>query len=209
MILPRQIPGVAFGAAEDGDPRRDHIIRARLSTELGISTEWVTIDQVHGADVLLATGAAHLGDADGIISSTAGLPVAIATADCVPVVLRGEFTIAVLHAGWRGISAGIVEAGARGIADAGDAVRCAVIGPHIGPCCYEVTPNIVEAVGGHAGSTKTGRLSADLAASVRSRLPEIEVFAVGSCTMHGRGFHSHRRDGATERQVTVAWIPPG
>lgn len=206
MILPRGFPGVAFGEASDGDPRYDETVRRTMSEGLGIAAVWATIDQVHGADILVATDPGRLGEADGIASSAVDLPIAIATADCVPVVLRGDFTIAVAHAGWRGIASGVVEAAVRAVSETGDVVRSAVLGPHIGPCCYAVTPSVVDAIGGHGGTTTTGRLSADLSGAVHSRLPGIEISGVESCTMHDNRFFSYRRNGTGKRQVTVAWI---
>ncbi len=209
MILPPGFPGVAFGEASDGDPRRDESSRSRISEELGISSQWALIDQVHGTEVVAASAPGHYGEADGIVSGTSGLPLAIATADCVPVVLLGEFTIALLHAGWRGIAKGIIDAGVRGIEEAGDYVRLSVIGPHASSCCYEASTEVVEAVGGHSARTSSGKYAADLAAAVRSRIPEGDASTLGVCTMHDARFHSYRRDGTEKRQVTVAWIPQG
>lgn len=207
MIRPAGFPGVAFGEGDDGDGRKDPAPRNRTSDDLGIPQQWATVDQVHGADVVVASQPGDLGEADGIMTSVIGLPIAIATADCVPIVLLGRDSIAVVHAGWRGLSAGVIGATQRRFADAGDAPVTALVGPHIGPCCYEVGPEVIDAVGGHAATTTDGSLSLDLVSVVRSQLDGVPVVDLEACTMHNVAFHSFRRDGTAQRQVTVAWIP--
>jgi purine-nucleoside/S-methyl-5'-thioadenosine phosphorylase / adenosine deaminase len=209
MIRVRGFPGVAFGEARDGDPRSDPEAGRRFSEALGIQEAWALIDQVHGSDVVVATGPGRLGEADGIMTSVPLLPIAVATADCVPVVLSGRRSVAIVHAGWRGVAAGVVLEASKRMGDRGDSVRAGVIGPHIGPCCYEVGTEVVESIGGFAGSTRSGALSVDLGHAVRAQLPGVDVTALGRCTMHDNAFHSHRENATPHRQVTVTWIPQG
>jgi YfiH family protein len=200
------IPGVAFGTAADGDGRLDRRARDRISAELGISTEWATVSQVHGADVVDARRPGHHGDADAIFTSVPGLPVTVATADCLPVVVAGTTSIGIAHAGWRGVASGVVPALVAAMRSAGDEPQVAEIGPHIGPCCYEVGPDVIEAIRGHTGTTRTGRLSADLAAAVTRQLDGIPVVGTSVCTKDDERFASYRRNGTALRQVTVAWL---
>ena len=207
MIRPRGLPGIAFGDITDGDPRRDLDARADMARELGIQDSWAVIDQVHGSRIALAEAAEQLGEADGILTDTPMLPVAIATADCLPVVLVGRNSVALVHAGWRGAAAQIVREASRLFSERGDTVENAVIGPHIGPCCYEVGQEVVDALGGRQTRTTEGAMSVNLADAVRDQLPGIVVTNGFGCTMHDDRFHSFRRNATPRRQVTVAWIP--
>jgi copper oxidase (laccase) domain-containing protein len=113
----------------------------------------------------------------------------------------------IVHAGWRGVVAGVVRQAVHVMEAKGDRACGAVIGPHIGPCCYEVGPDVVDAIGGHGAMTKSGRPSVDLGAAVREQLGGIDVEDTGMCTMHEPRFHSYRQDATKQRQVAVAWIP--
>jgi YfiH family protein len=207
MIRTRGFPGIAFGEANDGDPRRDLAARTAVSDALGISDEWVLVDQVHGSRVVVATGPGHLGPADGIVTRVPELPVVIATADCVPVVMIGKDSVGVIHAGWRGVAAGIVPEASRIMRHAGDEVLKALIGPHIGPCCYEVGDEVVASIGGYEESTTSGSRSVNLAAAIRHQLSGVDVRDASACTMHDNRFNSFRDNATPRRQVTVAWIP--
>jgi YfiH family protein len=109
--------------------------------------------QVHGAVVVRAEAclAAEPAEADGVISLRGGPPVGVVTADCVPVLLASDdgAGVAALHAGWRGLAAGVLEAGVRALAEASGAAPggfAAGVGPHIGACCYEVDEPVLEAL---------------------------------------------------------------
>ncbi|MBK5218338.1 MAG: polyphenol oxidase family protein, partial [Thermoleophilia bacterium] len=139
------------------------------------------------------------------------------TADCLPVALRGPGGVAILHCGWRGLAAGIV---AKGVA----AVRAtdAAIGPGIGPCCYEVGPEVLDAF---ANLSADGPISGDMGPkSAHRRLDLVEVArrllgeagverveVAGLCTScEAELFFSHRRDGGrTGRQGGLAWLDAG
>jgi hypothetical protein len=207
MIRPRGFPGIAFGEITDGDPRSAHTARAAMARELGIPDSWAIIDQVHGTDIAVASAPGHFGEADGILTDVPMLPMAIATADCLPVVLVGSKSVAVVHTGWRGAAAQIVREAHQLFSERGDTVENAVFGPHIGPCCYEVGQDVVDAVGGYQRETTEGTMSLDLADAVRNQLPGIVITDGFGCTMHNDRFHSFRQNATQKRQVTVAWIP--
>ena len=131
----------------------------------------------------------------------------VLTADCVPVVLGAGGAVAALHAGWRGLAAGVLEEGVRALHDVGgvgDAV--AVVGPCAGACCYEVGDE-VHAV--FVGAHRHGR-AIDLRAIARERLRAAgidEVRDVGGCTICEKRFFSYRREGARAgRQAGLAWL---
>ena len=201
------IPGVAFGTASDGDGRSDTTARALISAELGIPEEWAIISQVHGAHVAVGDEPGHHGDADAVLTSVPGLPITVATADCLPVVIAGGTSIGLAHAGWRGVAAGVVSRLVDSMRSEGDDPTIAEIGPHIGPCCYEVGSEVVDAVGGFARTTRDGSRSVDLAAAVRAQLDGITTIVSAACTMDDSRFESHRRNATPHRQVTVAWLP--
>ncbi len=207
MIRPRGFPGIAFGEAVDGDPRSDVSVRSTFSQRLGIPDSWAIVDQVHGSTVVNSAEAGHLGRADGILTRVPMLPIAIATADCVPVVLVGAESVAIVHAGWRGVAAGVITQASRMMSRTGDSVLRAAIGPHIQACCYEVGVEVVDAIGGHGATTTSGTLSVDLASAIREQLSDVDVVGSAACTMHDDRFHSYRQNATSKRQVTVAWIP--
>jgi YfiH family protein len=162
-----------------------------------------------------------------MLSDRPGLLLAIATADCVPVLLarRDGKEVAALHAGWRGAQAGIVETFADLVRARGGAPGdwVAATGPAAHPCCYEVGTEVVEGfvarwdyeAGFVAARQASGAWRLDLPAIVRRQLEGIGVHAVASrseCTMcHAKSdgrptFHSYRRDRATRTPVVdVHW----
>ena len=181
--------------------------------------------QIHGIDVVRASecGATLQPEADAVVSSEAGVPVGVITADCVPLLLAtgSGAVVAAVHAGWRGLAAGVVEAGIDALrheaAASGDDSTAtgsrivAAIGPHIGACCYEVDEPVLEALenrfpydiqGSLTPSRNSGRALLDLATLVRAELARLDVdpSLVGdvprSCTRcDALRFHSYRRDG--------------
>ena len=190
--------------------------------------------QVHGARV--ATSEACSGDdpaeADAVVSCSAGVAIGVLTADCVPILLsaaRGG-AVAAVHAGWRGLALGVVAAGV-------DALRrlvapqeplVAVIGPHIGACCYEVDEPVLDALearfphdlAGALQPARPGHGMLDLGLLVRAELAAsgIPAAALGAladaCTCcDARRFHSHRRDGPRagrlQHFIRARALPPG
>lgn len=184
--------------------------RRRLAAVLGFAPEQVVhARQVHGTRLLDHRD--RLGkavEADGHVVREAGLAALVFVADCLPVALRGPGGVAMVHAGWRGLAGGILGAGAEAV----DATAAA-IGPGIGPCCYEVGDEVLEAFAGLGEGVAADRML-DLGEAARGLLAEAGVERVevaGLCTSCERGlFFSHRRDrGRTGRQAGVAWIEGG
>lgn len=207
MIRPEEAPGVAFGTAADGDPRRDQDAARSLASELGISSEWAWVRQVHGAGVVAVTEPGLAGEADAVITVEPGLPVAVSVADCLPVAVIGASGAGMAHAGWRGVVAGVVDATVAAMVDAGAEPHTAVIGPGIGPCCFEVGPDVAQRFDGSGSLTTWGTTSVDLIAAVREQLGDLRVVELDACTHHDRRFHSFRRSATSARQFGVAWLP--
>ncbi|MEE9608598.1 MAG: polyphenol oxidase family protein [Myxococcota bacterium] len=172
--------------------------------------------QVHGAGVVDADqcGGPEPPAADAVVCAAAGVPVGILTADCVPILLassRGS-AVAAIHAGWRGLARGVVAAGVDALRGAAldEPELVAAIGPHIGPCCYEVDDPVLDALSprfardleGALRPARAGHALLDLGALVRLALVTagLAASAVGAlpdaCTRCDRErFHSYRRDG--------------
>jgi polyphenol oxidase len=168
--------------------------RRRLCAEIGADPERLTVNyQTHSAVVRRAAAAERGEPGDGLWTAEPGVPMLVLTADCVPVALarRDEVALGVLHVGWRGLLAGIVESGVRAV---GGRVAAAV-GPAIGPCCYDVGPEVAARF--DADLVRAGKL--DLWGAVERRLREAgcdEVERLDVCTHCNPDlFFSYRRDG--------------
>jgi YfiH family protein len=183
----------------------------------GLPIQW--LEQVHGTQVIRADPrtAREVPVADGAWTSEKALVLAVLTADCLPVVLadRDFSCVAVVHAGWRGLVGGVLEAGCRALP-----VPPAVawLGPAIGPEAYEVGRDVLGAVDALpiAGDGLTRRMHGSekgyldlfaLAARLLSAEGVAEVYSERRCTFTDTGFYSYRRDGQTGRMVTLAWLP--
>jgi polyphenol oxidase len=174
--------------------------RRRLCAEIGAELEPLALNrQIHSTLVHRAAAGARGEPGDGLWTDEPGLPVLAMTADCLPIALvrdAGESpAVAVLHAGWRGLLTGIVAAGA-GVIDG--AFRAAV-GPAIGPCCYEVGPEVAGPFAAAYGDDVVRGRKLDLwTASERAlrAAGAVDVERVDLCTAcNPELFFSHRRTG--------------
>jgi YfiH family protein len=145
--------------------------------------------------------------ADGHASAAEGVAAMVLAADCLPVVLGAQGAVAAVHAGWRGLVAGVLEEGVRALREVGGSGEVvAVLGPCAGPCCYEVGEEVHAAF---RGAHREGRLI-DLRAIASDRLLAAgvaEVRDVVACTICDERYFSHRREGERAgRQAAVAWL---
>jgi hypothetical protein len=192
--------------------------RRRLAAAVGIEPRYVPVGmQVHKADIAVhespqepspfAEPGTPLEEVDGHVVRRPGLAPLVLTADCLPVALAGPGGVAMLHCGWRGLAAGIVARGAA-IVEA----TAAAIGPAIGPCCYEVGPEVSDAFAGLGEGIVDGRLLdlPEVARRLLARAGVERVESAGLCTFcEPELFFSHRRDaGRTGRMGNLAWIEP-
>jgi YfiH family protein len=207
-----------LGLLTDDEPGRVAENRLRLYNAVSVDEETVTWPrQVHGAGVIRAATRGVSGsepqapEADGVWTDEPGSALLVVTADCLPVALvrlDGTPALALLHVGWRGLLVGIVAAGRAAL---GRGPVAAVIGPGIGPCCYEVGEEVAgpvrEAFGD--GLDRHGRLDLPGAVERALRAAGVErVERLGRCTScDSDRFFSHRRDGGvTGRQGALARI---
>ncbi|MGH2879751.1 MAG: polyphenol oxidase family protein [Solirubrobacteraceae bacterium] len=145
--------------------------------------------------------------ADGHATAATRVGAMVLAADCIPVVLGSQGAVAAVHAGWRGLAAGVLEQGVQALRDVGGVGEIvAVIGPCAGACCYEVGEQVHVSFG---GAHRNGRLI-DLRAIAHDRLRAAgvaEVLDVDVCTICDERYFSYRREGAgAGRQAAVAWL---
>jgi hypothetical protein len=167
--------------------------------------------QVHSARVLQATPASRGEHADGLWTDEPNLPILAMSADCLPIVLArtgADKAVAVLHAGWKGLLAGIVESGVQAL---GGGTLEAAVGPAIGPCCYEVGEEVAAPYRERFGEDVMRGRNLDLWTSAERALRAAGVEQVerfDRCTScEPETFFSHRRDaGVTGRQGVIAYV---
>jgi polyphenol oxidase len=180
--------------------------------------------QVHGAGVARAHECAGGIDADAVIARGSTGPVGVVTADCVPVLAASADgrAVAAIHAGWRGLAAGVIEAGIEALRREAPGERLrAVIGPFVGPCCYEIDAPVLDALR-HFGAdldaattaSRPGHHWLDLGALSRSALRragvsprELGAIERGCTSCDAQRFHSYRRDGPRAGRL-VHWVVP-
>ena len=193
--------------------------RRRLAEALpGEAVCW--LNQVHGVNVVEAAPEV-VPDADAHWTAAPNLPLAVLTADCLPVVLmaRDASCVGIAHAGWRGLAAGVLESLLAAM-PAEPASITAWLGPAISAAAYEVGPEVKatfeQQCGEESGdcfhpSRRQGHWMADLWALARLRLGRAGVSEItgGDRCTHGESAHffSHRREGpATGRMATLVWL---
>lgn len=223
------LPESALNLGTFTDDPRDNILenRRRLSVALGAAS-WplITVRQIHSAIVHRVETPPVSGEeatADALIGHQAEVLLAVQTADCLPILLADRRTgaIAAVHAGWRGTLAGIV---ARTVEQMQQAFQTqpadllAAIGPAIGPCCFEVGPEVVSLfseawpdtqslVSPPPSGLSTGKAHFNLGLANRRQLrhaglADSSIFESRLCTIcHNDRFFSYRFELGAERPV--------
>ena len=179
---------------------------------------WSWVRQVHGSHVVMVDepggGAGQTGDA--LASTAPGAALAILTADCAPVAMCGDNgSMAAVHAGWRGLAGGVIEAAAGALRDTGADRIVAALGPCIHAECYEFSAGDLDAVAARLGpavrgATADARPALDVPAAVRAALSSAGVELVHDedvCTACSPDHFSHRARQEKERQAMVVWRP--
>lgn len=191
---------VVFTAREQGDVREAAGLTA---VEALAGRALARGAQVHGTAVRRVGAELEMEEADGQATARDDVAVMVAVADCLPVAVAGPGAVAMLHAGWRGLAAGVLEEGARALRELGaGSPLAAVIGPGARGCCYEVGDEVRAAFG-----ESSPRI--DLATIAARRLSAAgvdQIEDVCRCTICDERYFSYRREGkAAGRQAGVAW----
>lgn len=193
--------------------------RQRVAKALGLPTPPAWLHQVHGRRVVAASAPAHPPvEADGSVAFGPGAVCAVLAADCLPVLLceRRAQGVAALHAGWRGLAAGVLEAGVKAMGQS-PADLMAWLGPAISCAAFEVGDEVREAFVLHdAGAAacfrpaRPGHWYADLYALARRRLKAAgvgEIHGGDLCTYRiPDWFFSYRREGRCGRMAALIWL---
>ena len=183
----------------------------RAATDLGVAGWPVAyVSQVHGDHILWASTGGCIGEADAVLTREAELLVAVRTADCVPILVWGDSVVGAIHAGWRGLAAGIIPKTMRLLADEGPIM--AVVGPSISLERYEVGEEVVQGIARwtepkHFVRRGPGKPHVDGGAAAVAQLIQAGVAKVDRlnvCTWDDDRLWSHRRDGsAAGRQAGI------
>jgi len=218
LFEPAEVPRgflVAFsgrGVAPADAASPTEFLARRVAKALALeATPIVRASQVHGqkASIVRATPEEgevfDAGQCDILATALPRVALVVQTADCVPILLAGRGAVATAHAGWRGTAQKAAAAAVAALSDLGEvpADVLAWLGPSIGPCCYEVGPDVADAFAGEFARPGTGdRSYLDLAAANRAQLLACGLLAKNvrahpACTRCGGGeLASYRRDGA-------------
>lgn len=208
---------VRVSVRADGDFHRTEVPFDELDARRRafVDLPWTMLDEHHGTTVVRVSEPGEHDGARGDVAITAveGAVLGCWVGDCAPIVLVGRAAeIAVVHAGWRGLAAGVIDAAVAAFAEP---VASALLGPCIGPCCYEFGADDLDAVAAGVGAdprglsvtTRSGSLALDVPAAVRSALGRhgIEVEVLAGCTGCSFDGFSHRVRGERERHAVAVW----
>lgn len=211
-------PYDSFNLADHVGDEPSAVVRNRALLERELPAKPLWLAQVHGTTVADAATAQGVPTADAAVTRTPGAVLAVLTADCLSVLLaaRDASAIGIVHAGWRGLAAGVIEATVGRMRVAPSSL-VAWLGPAIGQAAFEVGDEVRRAfVDSDPGAAeafaagRSGKWHADLYALARRRLAAAGVASVcggGGCTFTDRErFYSFRRDGRTGRMASVLWL---
>lgn len=183
-----------------------------------VDETWTLLRQVHGPRVVVVDhpGGATGEPADAAVTSKPRTALAVLTADCAPVGLGSpEGLLGAVHAGWRGLRAGVVESAVTTMRRLGATRIEAVLGPCIHPCCYRFGEDELQDMTGRYGHSvrsvdASGAPALDLPAAVKVALHNAGATLVGesgSCTGCSGRYWSYRKASTPRRQATVVWRP--
>ena len=179
----------------------------------------VTINQIHSPEILIVDSPGFYDPADGIINKGGNLVCSIKVADCLPIFFVNNITrtIGLVHAGWRGITSGIIENFGKGIVHCNENASdfYVLIGPSIQSCCFEIMDDVLDSFDSRFYiSTKKNKYRVDLQAWTVYQLIKIgfskeKINNINKCTFCLNDFyHSYRRDGSNSGRMyaVVGWL---
>jgi len=203
-----------------GDDPQDVLAnRVVVSQQLSLPAEPIWLEQVHGinvVDVRTIPADDTIVIADGSYSDQFGHVCAVMTADCLPLLLCDQqgTQVAAIHAGWRGLSEGIIEQALTMFHSPASAIL-AYLGPAIGPCAFEVGSEVRDAFVNKDPRASmhfvrhNNKYLADLIGLARLRLSAagvVFVYSADTCTFSDPDFFSYRRDKQTGRMASLIWL---
>jgi YfiH family protein len=215
-----------LGRSVGDDPTAVAENHRRLAAAVGYTTERLfDASQVHGSAVVTLRGDDQTDEvgtrrADALVASEKGAAVGVRTADCVPVLVAEPATgrVAAIHAGWRGVVAGVVREALDALTPRDRGQLVAAIGPSIGPCCFEVDGDVATVLAEAGGDGIVLRRDGDkphvdLWRAIEHQLRRAGVTTIdtlGRCTMcEGEYFFSFRRDGAQSGRMLSVIVARG
>lgn len=176
-----------------------HGFGTRLSAGWPAAGELATAKQIHSDRALVVESPGPQGEGDALISNRAGIGLAIRTADCLPILMADprNRAVAAVHAGWRGV---VAEVASKAIDEMKRSFNSkpedlvVAIGPGIGPCCFEVGPE-VSVQFGLSGRSKVDLVETTCRQLRRNGVKPRQISTSGQCTFCDRElFESYRRD---------------
>ena len=202
------------------DPAAVAANRARLAKAIGLDEHGIVwMNQVHGDRVVAVDGPVDgaIDDADGLVTATPGLALAVVTADCVPVLMSDARAgvVAAVHAGRVGAQKGVVARAVESMVARGAHVEdvSVLLGPAVSGRNYEVPDAMADeveaAVPGSRTTTTRGTAGLDLRSGITRQLVELGVTQIDvdpRCTVDDPDLFSHRRDAPTGRLASLVWM---
>jgi YfiH family protein len=171
------------------------------------------MNQVHGNTVALIDEHTQTPPtADALVTTNPHIALAVMVADCIPLLLENQGSIAAVHVGRKGLLNGVSHSALAAMRDIDSSPITAVIGPSICGTCYEVSEDVFEEVISvfpySKSQTRHGGFALDLSAALTYELESdgVRVLDRSMCTVEDRSLYSYRRDGVTGRQVGLIWL---
>jgi YfiH family protein len=210
-----------LGLLTEDDPERVRENRRKVAAAVGGSAgepdAWFRMRQVHGGEVVVARRTSGgVPDADAAVTIETARPLVVLTADCAPIALVSDNAVGAVHAGWRGLADGIIEAAVDAQRSLDDTPVRAVLGPCIQPERYAFGAAELDALASRLGPSVRGRTGGgepalDLRAGVRAALAAAGVTDLTDtdvCTAASPDYFSYRREGTTGRQAMIVVREP-
>ncbi|MBC8519074.1 MAG: peptidoglycan editing factor PgeF [Gammaproteobacteria bacterium] len=192
--------------------------RENLQNRLGLPHDPWWLNQVHKTAVVELPAESQIAEADGSWTSMRGVVCAVLTADCMPIIVTNRLgdRIAAIHAGWRGLAAGIIEQGVSKFQNDGDELMV-WLGPSIGQHSYEIGDEVREIFCRHSEEAEEmfvpsdgGRWLASMTGLARQQLQQLGIYSVyggeWDTFTDSERFFSYRRDENTGRLATLIWL---
>ena len=174
---------------------------SHLSTLIGKPVQ--VMQQVHGDEVVVIDGPTQAPIADGLVTSSKEIALAVRVADCLPLLMYSEQVVAAVHVGRKGLVNKVAINAVEQMRKLGAGEIHGVVGPHICGECYEVGPDLYAQVGANHPSAAEKSNYLNLYAGLVEQLPGITLTNLNLCTKELADYFSHRASGEIGRQVGV------